>query len=277
MKKEFVYKIIDSTLDLLRLNLFLTLYVNFRLLPISQAIKLPILCYGKIKAHSLRGQFVIDKPVHCGMIKIGYRWLDLWPVSYLPTQLCVRGTVKFSGKAIISGGVLISTTSKSSIISFGDSITIGGGCVIKSKTSISIGKRTRITGSCTVMDTNMHYIKNIATGKIRPNTGPIVIGEYCWINYGSVITKGAYIPSYSIVARNSFVGKNLKEEGENLFLAGAPAKIINKSVQRIFDYTREGEIRDFFILNPESEFYQDSIGVKDETKPFDINERHGNE
>lgn len=268
MIKKTAHKIFGTIRNLLRLNWFATLYVNFRLLPVSKAIKLPVFCYGRIKIHCLKGRFIINKPVRNGMIKIGYRWIDLWPVSYLPTQLNVQGNVEFSGNAIISGGAALFAQSKSSKIIFGDSISIGGGTLIKSMNYISIGKRTRITGCCTLMDSNMHYVKDITTGKIAQNTGEIFVGEYCWINYGSVITKGAYIPSYSIIGRNSFVGKNLKDEGENLFLAGTPAKIINHNVQRIFDYTREDELREFFIKNPDDKFYQDYIGIKKENEPF---------
>lgn len=270
MIRILVHKLIGSIRNLLRLNLIVTLYVNFRLLPISQAIRFPIFCYGRTKIHSLKGRFIIDCPLRNGMIRIGYRWLDLWPVSYLPTQLNVQGSIIFSGDAVFSGGVALFAQSKYSKIVFGDSITIGGGSMIKSLNSIFIGKRTRITGGCTLMDSNMHYVKDISTGKIAQNTGSIIVGEYCWINYGSVITKGAVIPSYSIVGRYSFIGKSFKDEGENLFLAGAPVKVINHNVQRIFDYTRESEIREFFIKHPDSKFYQDNIGIKNESEPFDI-------
>lgn len=270
MIKRLAHKVFRVLRNLYRLNWFATLYVNFRLLPISQAIKLPIFCYGRFKYHCLSGRFLIDGPVHNGMIQLGYRWIDLFPVSYLPTQLCIRGSVKFHGHAILSGGVALFAQSKESVITLGKDITLGGGTLIKSMNSITISQKTRITGGCTVMDSNMHFVKNISTGKIAQKTGSIFIGNNCWINYSSVITKGAYIPSYSIVARNSFVGKNLKDEGENLFIAGMPAKVINHDVQRIFDYDREAELSDFFIKNPDCPFYQDSIGIKDETIPFDL-------
>lgn len=270
MLKFMLHKLSGSFRTFRRLNWLMTIYVNFRLLPFSQAIVFPIFCYGKIKTHCLKGKFILDGPVRNGMIKIGYRWFDLWPVSYLPTQLFIQGKVIFKGDIIISGGAALFAQSKVSEITFGKSVAIGGATMIKCINSIVIGERTRVTGFCTIMDSNMHFVKNVSNGKIARRTGSILIGEHCWINYGAVITKGAVVPSYSIVARGGFVGKSFKDEGTNLFLAGTPVKIINKNVQRIFDYTREGEIRDYFIKHPECDFYQDEVGIKDESQPFNI-------
>lgn len=256
-----------------RVNWIATPYVNLRLLPFSQAIKFPLVCYGKIKIHSLKGKVIINSTVKTGMIQIGYRWIDLWPVSYLPTQLNILGKVYFGGSAIISGGASINVQSRKAVVEMGKSIVIGGGSLIKSLKHISIGDRTRVTGFCTVMDCNMHFVKDITTGKIRNNDGDIHIGANCWINFGSVVTKGAYIPDYSITSRGAFIGKNFKEEGPNLFIAGSPGKVINNNVQRIFDYTREDELRNYFLTHPDESFYRDIPGVKDETVSFNIDKK----
>ena len=63
---------------------------------------------------------------------------------------------------------------------------------------------TQITMNCTVMDTNLHYVKNIDTGVVHRSDGEIHIGEYCWINAGTVVTKGTVLPAHTIVARNKF-------------------------------------------------------------------------
>lgn len=258
--------------EFFRINLPSTLLVNFNLLPVSKAIHLPIFCYGKMRLHHLRGRIVIDEPLKAGMIKIGYRWLDLWPVSYLPTQLSIIGTLKLSHSTIISGGVSITVQNKKAYMEFGNNVTIGGGTIVKAMKYISISNRTRITGGCSIMDSNMHYVKNIDTGIIMPYLGKVLIGGNCWINYGSIITKGAVIPDFSILARNSFVGQDYSEYGTNLFLVGSPAKVKRNNVQRIMDYTRQSEITRFFRLNPDASYFQDSTGIKDESEPFDLEE-----
>lgn len=42
--------------------------------------------------------------------------------------------------------------------------------------------------------TNMHFIKDIETGRIGRVTGPIVIGQRCWLNPGTVVSKNAVVP-----------------------------------------------------------------------------------
>lgn len=112
------------------------------------------------------------------------------------------------------------------------------------------------------MDSNYHFIKDITTGKITKHRAPIIIGKGCWINAGSVITKGAVIPDYSILARNTFVGKDLTSLGTNNLIAGSPAKIIRHGVQRIIDYSEEKRLMQYFNDNPEAQYYQSYPGLE---------------
>lgn len=86
-----------------RLNWFKTLYLNFRTQPLKIAIQFPFFVYGKLDIHSLKGDIFIDAPIKTGMIKIGFRELDLLPVSYLPNQLLNTGKLIFYGPVTISG------------------------------------------------------------------------------------------------------------------------------------------------------------------------------
>lgn len=247
-----------------RLNILATFWMNFKMLSLRQAIKFPIHCFGKIKFHNLSGHLIIDAPIKNGMIQIGYRWFDLWPTSYLPTQILFRGETIFQGECIISGGVYISSFTPTSVLKIGSNVTIGGGSLIKAIEKISIGSKTRITGNCTVLDSNMHYVKDIENGVFSRLTHPIKIANNCWINAGSVITKGAVLPPYSIVARNSFIGKDMSQYGECCMFAGSPAKLIKKGIQRIFNYLLEGKLTEYFNDNPNVNTYQDSPGLTED-------------
>lgn len=263
--------------EIYRVNYFATIFVNFAFLPFFKAIHFPIFCYGKMRFHYTRGKIIIDGRVTPGMIKIGYRWHDLWPISYLPTQINILGTLKFTGSSIISGGVSLNIQREKAYLELGNNVLVGGGSVLKSMDCICIGNCTRITGGCIIMDSNMHYVKNIDTGVILPYNGTISIGNNCWINYGCVVAKGAIIPDYTIMARNCFVGKDYSEFGSNLFLAGSPAKVKGNNVQRILDSARQSEITRFFNMHPDAKFFQDSIGLKDETEPFEIEDSSNNQ
>ena len=257
------------TLD--RLNIVKTLYVNFHCLPFKQAIHLPIHLFGHVAIHSLRGKITINSNhVESGMILIGYRWLDLFPSSYLTTQLCVSGHLKFCGCCIISGGVGLFTQAKTATMQIGKNVCIGGGSLVKAMNDVVIGDYTRITGNCVVMDSNMHYVKNIDTGVIKKPWGRIEIGRYCWVNSGSVVTKGTILPDYSVTARNAFLNKDYSENGTNLFLVGAPAKITSARVQRIFSRSKELELHHFFMVeHPEAEEATLEPGIEqDSCNPF---------
>lgn len=263
-----IYRLIKL---LVRLNLFKTIYFNFTCLPFKTAVKLPFYLYGPIRVHGLRGTISINGDIKPGMFKIGYRWWDLYPEVYLPTQILISGKLVLNNNCLISGGCGIFVQGSDSTLTIGTSVTIGGGTVVKTMQEVSIGDLTCITGNCTIMDSNMHYVKNIETGMIAPRHGTIMIGTNCWINAGAVITKGTVLPNYSIVARNSFLNKDYSDCGENAFFAGNPAKLKSNSVQRIFSQRKEGELNKFFEENPCAESYHDGVGLLDERGGHAIN------
>lgn len=227
-------------------NIIKTIYFNFKLLPFKNAFKLPFFLYGKVYIWNLSGRVILPKEITTGMIRIGYKWIDLWPTSFLPAQIQVQGSLKFCGAAIISGGANVNVQSKEGELIIGKNVVIGGGSICKCLKKIEIGDGTRITGNCTIMDCNMHYVKNIDTGVVANNRAPIMIGKNCWINAGSIVSKGAVIPDYSISARNSFLSKDYKEYGTNLFLVGSPAKPSSSKVQRIFTVEKQREYKEYF-------------------------------
>lgn len=245
-------------------NIFKTLVINFKVLPFKQAVKMPLFFYGKILTLDLSGKIIIEGDIHPGMIRIGYKWIDLWPTSFLPTQLQVQGTLIFEGESIISGGVNINVQSKEGVLVIGERTIIGGGSVVKCLQHIEIGEESRITGNCTVMDCNMHYVKNIDTGVVTNYKAPIIIGKRCWINAGSIISKGAIIPDYSISARNSYLSKDYSEYGTNLFLVGSPAKPASSKVQRIFTAEKQKEYTDYFNKH-DTDMLQLEPGIEIET------------
>ncbi len=244
-----IRKILSELKTLLKSNVLKTIYFNFKVLPFSQAIHLPFILYGKVYFGDLSGSVEIPKIVSFGMIKIGYKWIDMWPLSFLPTQIQFKGKLMFEGECIISGGANINVQSKEGTLTIGKCVVIGGGSVVKCMERIEVGENTRITGNCNIMDCNMHFVKNITTGVVNNYKGSIIIGKNCWINYGTIVTKGAVIPDYSISTRGAFISKDFSEEGTNLFLVGSPAKPGKTKVQRIFSWSKQKEFAAFFRDN----------------------------
>lgn len=246
---KYIRKIYHLLVLLARVNISKTIYFNFKMLPFSEAIKFPILLYGKIYLWNLSGKIELPHEIRTGMIRIGYKWHDLWPMSFLPTQIQVMGKLIFRGDVVISGGANINVQSVDGILEIGAYTLIGGGTVVKALDKIEIGERTGITGNCNIMDCNMHFVKNIDTGVVANYKAPIQIGKSCWINYGTVVSKGAVIPDYSITSRNALVSKDFSDHGTNLFLVGAPAKPTSSHVQRIFTSEKQSEFANYFKNN----------------------------
>ena len=240
--REFIH----NCREFAKANIFKTLRVNFMMLPFKQAIKLPMFFYGKVLLLDLSGKIIIDGPVKTGMIRFGYKWLDLWPTSFLPAQLQVMGSLIFRGPVVVSGGANVNVQSKEGVLIIGKDVVIGGGSICKCLKRIEIGDWTRVTGNCTIMDCNMHFVKNIDTGVVANYKSPIKIGESCWINAGSIVSKGAVIPDFSISARNAYLSKDYSQYGTNLFLVGSPAKPSSSKVQRIFTVEKQREFREYF-------------------------------
>lgn len=236
-----------------------TLYFNFRMFPFHQAIHLPFVFYGKTEFWTLKGCVELRAPCHFGMVKWGVK-RDGFSPSGLPSCLSLAE----GAKLIIGGDVDICpgcTFRIIGILKLSDKCMIGSRVLIACNNDIFIGIDSRISFSSTIVDTNFHYTK--IDEKVAPKEGSVHIGDYCWIGNRSSVVKDAYIPNGSIVASRSLVNKNFTEDGENLMLAGIPAKIKKTGVKRIFDAMLEGKIQQYFAENPEETIYTLSDSEKE--------------
>lgn len=231
------------------LNVHKTIYINLKYLPWGQALRFPIFVFGRLKIQrSDNGGIEIRHARICrGMIKIGKN-IDGHYSHNLPVELILSQKLIFQGYAWISGGTMIETYRGT--IDIGNFCVIGSGTMLKSESGIILGNLTRIAYCSTIMDTNVHFIKNTKTGKVNNSSAPISIGIGCWINAFSFISKGAILPNHCITARNSMVNKDYSTVcSPGTFLAGEPAKPIASDLQRIFSSQSEQHIREQFRLN----------------------------
>ena len=90
-----IYKI----LHILR-SIHKTIYLNFKYLPLKQAIRLPIILY-KPKFVACKGKVVIESEyITLGMIQLGFNQAHAYPHSGIVWENN-GGTVVFKGKALI--------------------------------------------------------------------------------------------------------------------------------------------------------------------------------
>lgn len=226
-------------------NPFLTLWINFRSLPIKYAIRLPIWIYGHPRLYCLSGKFQFKCKIKSGLIKINIVKYGAPGNMSSQSELYNLGTIIFEGRCEIGTGNKI-------ITAIGKSLTLGNNCVIMDRCTIAvhdkikIGRNTRIAHNCQIIDTNFHFIANYNKGIIPRRTAMVSIGESCWICNSSSIMMGSVIPNYAIVGSHSIVNKDFSGIEEGCIIAGAPAKLIKEKYIRVFNYEVEKKIWRYF-------------------------------
>lgn len=228
-----------------RLRLFKTIYVNFRSLPLYQALKLPIHVYGNVRLLNLRGSITIHSKIKHGMIHIGHPHNGA-AIDTESLYLQNGGSIHFYGEAHIFNGASINVFNSGKLV-IGDKVIIAEKVRIACVNQIIIGKGSRIAHETQIMDSNFHYITSIDSREVPNCNGLITLGEWCWVGNRSSIQKGTIIPDYTIVASNSITNKDFSNVPSYSIIGGIPAKVLKTGVRRIFDPVLESKIRKHYI------------------------------
>lgn len=241
----------------LRVRWIPTIYINLKLLPIKQAIHLPFVVKGKVKFRSLTGKVNFRCPLRLGIVQIG-KDVDEMPISLVPTQIRMAGTLVVSGPVIINKGANFIVW-PNAIMNLGEYVMICSGVTVKAVQNIEIGNHAMISSGCFIMDSNIHCIRNHKDGTIKRTTNPIKMGNNVWMSMGAALLGGAVIPDNCILARNSFVNKDITSIGSGVY-AGAPAKLVRPNASRLISFAKEYEVNKFFSENPSEEIYKTESG-----------------
>ena len=228
--------------DLLKTNLPKTIWFNRKMLPRSQARRLPIWIYGRFTARSTAGSIEIEGPVTPGMIWIGKQ--DYYVNTAVPQSIwTVRGKIRFCSKAhfIMSSYVMVADNAT---LTFGRSgCYFGSNLKVFCFREITIGDFAHIAWDCQITDSSFHYLENVETGEeTGPLTKPVVIGARVWVGNRSTISRGTVLPDDTIVASNSLVNRDYSDIGPFCLLAGSPATVKVRQIRRIWSLNRQREL-----------------------------------
>lgn len=136
-------------------------------------------------------------------------------------------------------------------IRIGDNVKIAKRCsvygsaahILEIRNDSYVGMNTIIDGYAekVIIGTNVSIAPNVhimsasgpnaskALQRVFPITsGPVTIGDHCWIGAGAVIMPGVTLGKYCIVAVNSFVNKSFPDF---TIIGGAPAKVIREMTE----------------------------------------------
>ena len=241
-----------------RFRILKSLYLNLRVLPFKQAIRLPIVIYGKSKILSLLGRCHIEGPIKFGMIKFGAPNKVIM-VSCDKTYIRINGSVFFNGKADFQTGMEFNVLSGKLWI--GKDVVFGEKSKLICVCDIHIGDYTRIASLSSLMDTDFHYLLNLDTRMINKCFGAIFIGKYCWIGSRTAIQKGTFLPDFVVCASGSFLSKNYMEIPSYSLIGGSPAKLIKTNLVRVWSTKKQMFLHQLFKDSPERKFYQVPNGV----------------
>jgi len=214
-------------------NFFAIVYFNFKMLPFSQAIKLPFDFYYKIRFENLSGKiFLNSEKITRGMVKIGGRGSEMF--SRTTTIIDLKGIFKINGALEIGHGCLI-RVQKKGILSTGNNVRIGALSKVFCENNILFKDEIDFSWECQIFDTNFHYIKNVLDNSIDDKVGSVEIGSYNWFGNRITVMKGTKTPDFFIVASNSLCNKSYHNFPQNSVVGGFPVKLISENKKRIFE------------------------------------------
>lgn len=217
---------IDKIVNVIRYCSGLTksIYVNFRLLPFKQAIKLPIIVSRKTKLISLSGKVILGN-VKPGIIRIGFGGSDnMIDYRYSRTVLKINGIINFKGKSKIGMGSRILVNG---VLTLGNNFNITGDALILCSKKIDIGNDTMVSWESIIMDSDQHEIYDKNNNFINKNK-EIIIGNNVWIGARCFILKNTIIKDGCIIGANTTVTKSFNNQ--SCIIAGNPPKILKKEI-----------------------------------------------
>lgn len=199
-------------------------------LPFKMAIKRPIQISLNCKVHVEKGAkvIIISEKLVPNMIKIGFNGTK--SVSHKTTLLWIsqNGMIVFSGGAIFAEGTSIYIKDNCQM-HIGKDFYCNKNCLFRCCDNISFGDKALLGWNVTLQTTDGHVIE--VDRQAKDNHGPIEIGNHVWIASNSIVSKGVIVGDDCVIAQLSLVNKSFPEK--HLLIAGIPAKIIKRNINRI--------------------------------------------
>lgn len=227
-----IYRKIKTLWHLL-FSLPATIYFNFRYLPFSQAIKLPIfLYYPRILGN---GTYEIEGPIKTGMIRLGFPYVSIFRKKGVSLENF--GKITFKGSFSAGGDSGISVGRFGHLIC-GNEFGNSHGLKIVCYNRIECGFRVRIGWNTLLCDTDLHRMKLYDGTRYNKGFGSIKIEDEVWVGSFCKIYKNTFIPSRCTVASNTLLNKKIDCESYSLIYMGSPIEIKHTGYYRDIDDDR---------------------------------------
>jgi len=145
----------DRIRSILRTDILKSLYINFRLLPIHQAVHLPIIVSYATTIGVLSGKITINTKCKPGLIRLGFLHSDLLSWKKNTSFISIEGELIIMGWSQFGVGYSLNVQKKAVLI-LGNNCSFGSNGPIVSCNKIEIGNNYRAAWDVQIFDTNFH-------------------------------------------------------------------------------------------------------------------------
>lgn len=161
--------------------------------------------------------------------------------SYIgkPLYISKFKNISMGRKCRIYPGIRIEMVDKNSYLTIGENVSIGQNChIVSYNNNLCIGNNCTISGNVFISNVNHSYEK-IGISVLEQDfiSQKTIVGNCCFLGYGSVILPGTELGDNCVVGANSVV-KGVFED--NCVIAGNPAKVIKKYDAKNRNWSRVG-------------------------------------
>ena len=204
-----------------------SIWWNFRLLPLRQAVRMPLLVSHRTCMSFSHGSLRLDavRP-KVGLVKIGFATSQCSDFRHDRTRLDVHGLLHVAGYCAIGAGCSIEV-SENATLTLGDDFHLGPRSLVICHRQITFGTHTLTSWNCSFMDTDQHELVDDG-GRCVNADRPVGVGDGCWFGCHSIVTKGVVLaPRTTVGAASHPVG--CYDEPDTV-IAGNPAKVVRRGV-----------------------------------------------
>lgn len=209
-------------------DIFKTIYLNYKYLPFKQAFKLPCLVSYHTSLSVVKGEIIINCKPKFGILCFGFNGVGTIDSKFTRSIWEVRGKLFINGRTNFGRGSKISIK-ENARLAIGANFSISGNSSIICCKDIAFGNDCLLSWDILIMDSDFHSILDRNKRRLNP-TSPINIGNHVWIGCRSTILKGVSIPNDCIIAASSVLTKSFNAESIIIGGSGLQQRVLKENI-----------------------------------------------
>ena len=200
-----------------------TLLLNLRLLPLRQALRLPIVVEGSMRIEIGKGARLILPPDAArGTIILGSRH-ETYKAASGRGQFSLHGTWQVRGRIRIGVDSCL-YIHRGGTLTTGDGVYIARDSQVECAHEVTIGNQV-LAGEIYICDNSGHPVTHGT--EPQPMCRPLHIADGCYFGYRTMVLRGASIPPHSVIGSGAVCTRDYTSAhpSGHLLLTGVPADV----------------------------------------------------